>query len=636
MTTTTPAAVRSPAAPLLIVVAALATLLLGATPAAAHASLTGSTPADGEVVATAPAQVTLTFSEQVALSDDSIRVLDPRAERADTGDVTDEGDDTHAVALRPGLEDGTYTVAWQAVSADSHPIAGAFTFSIGAPSATTVELPDQAVGEGGVGLLYDIARYAAYAGFLLLAGACAFVLLCRREAAAAPAVQRVTLTGWTTLTAATIALLLLRTPYTTTGRLADALDLGGLRDVIDTKTGTALVTRLLLLAAAGLLIALLHGGYARLVTAAEDDRDEDHDVRVRDLTFGLALGGVILATGLAATWAMAEHASTGRQTALAIPADVLHLLAVATWLGGLATLLTLLRAGPAVPRAAVRRFSRLALTSVTVLTVTGLYQAWRQIGWSWSGLTDTQYGRLLLLKVGIVGALLCVAWNSRRWTARLGDVLVPEPDTAPSPSAAAGADAGADPARAQQLARQRAAIRRADRRKARDADPHRAALRRSVLAEAAIAAVLLAVATWLSGTTPARTASDTGTEAGAETGDHMTDEPVSVDIPYDTGGDGGQGTARLDLSPAHTGENTLQIHLSDPEGRPATAAEVRVALTLPDEDLGPLRYDPVQSDAAQWTVTGLQLPRPGDWRLALTIRTSDIDQVTETATLPIE
>lgn len=124
-------------------------LLGGAGPASAHAALTGSDPQDGAVVATAPKEVTLTFSEQVALGDDSIRILDPDGKRADTGaaprDLQSGSTVKYGVSLHAGLPDGTYTVAWQAVSADSHPVSGAFTFSVGAPSKTTVALPkDQA------------------------------------------------------------------------------------------------------------------------------------------------------------------------------------------------------------------------------------------------------------------------------------------------------------------------------------------------------------------------------------------------------------------------------------------------------------------------------------------------------------
>ncbi|MDT0445898.1 copper resistance CopC/CopD family protein [Streptomyces johnsoniae] len=630
---------RSPAALLLLAAAALGLLLLGATPAAAHAELTGTTPGDGEVVAAAPDRVTLTFSESVSLADDAIRVLDPEGAGVHSGGFTDEGDNTWAVPLEGGLGDGTYTVAWHAVSADSHPISGAFTFSIGAPSETVAEIPDRTGDDGLTGLLYDVARYAAYGGFVLMAGTAAFVLVCWPRATALRPVQRLALAGWTSATAATLALLLLRTPYTGSGELADAFDLGGLRDVIDTRAGTALLTRLLLLAAAGLFIAVLHGPSARLVTtggAAEGDGNaedaEDAATRARDLMFGLGIAGTILAIGTAATWAMSEHAATGRQTGIAIPAHILHLLAVAAWLGGLATLLTLLRTAPTLPRAVVRRFSAVALTSVTVLAVTGLYQSWRQVGFSWSALTGTSYGRLLLLKVGLVAVLLAAAWISRRWTARLTDTAPERPDEETDAGTDAGTDAAAvaeSPERTRQLARQRTAVRQARERRARDADPHRAGLRRSVWAETAIAAVLLAVTTVLTGTTPARTA-DT---APAQAAPAAPRGPVSV--PFDTGGERGQGTAELDLSPARTGGNTLHVRLFDTEGLPTGAVEVRVAFTLPAENLGPLRHEPLHVDVGHWTLTEVQLPRPGDWEVALTIRTSDIDQVTETATVTI-
>jgi copper transport protein len=639
MTPTTPrrrlAAARAVRAALLLAAAAFATLLLTATPAAAHATLTGSSPSDGEVVTTAPREVTLTFSEQVALADDAIRVLDPGGDPAHTGRPTDASTDgavRHAISLRDDLPDGTYTVAWHVVSADSHPISGAFTFSIGAPSATTVDPADQISGDGGgtVGLGYDIARYAAYAGFLLLAGGGAFILRCWPGAAALPTAHRVLAAGWTIVTAATLAQLLLRTPYTGSGRLADAFDLGGLQDVIDTRAGTALLTRLLLLAAAAAFIAVLTGPHVRAT-----GRD-----RQRDLRFGLVTAGIILATGTAATWSMAEHASTGPQTGLAIPADTLHLLAVAAWLGGLATLLALLHREPAaLPRDAVRRYSQLALGSVIALAATGLYQSWRQVR-TLSALTGTDYGRLLILKLALIATMLCVAFFSRRLTARLGDVTAPEPTPEPVPVPVADTAQDTDPERARQLARQRAAVRQASRVKTRDADPHRRGLRRSVLAEAGVAAVVLAVTTALTATTPARTEAGAGAEPSGS-GAPATIHPPGHEwftgaLPYDTGGEYGRGTAQLDLSPARAGDNTLHIRLIDRQGQPNGAVELRVALTLPAEDIGPLRFDePDHVDVGHWTLPGVRLPRPGEWRLDLTIRTSDIDQTTVSTTISI-
>lgn len=635
------------------VFAAAVAVWLTAAPATAHAVLTGSTPGDGEVVATQPQRVTLSFSETVNLADDGLRVLDPEGERADTGtpSSTSTGQDgtaRYAISLRTGLADGTYTVAWNVVSADSHPVSGAFTFSIGSTSTTTVDAAAQASGgkDGLTGLLYDIARYTAYGGFVLLAGAGTFILACWPAAAARRTAQRTLLTGWTTLTAATLALLLLRTPYTGSGRLGDALDLEGLADVVDTTAGIALVVRLLLLGAAAAFIAVLCGPYARLrATGTDGDSGGSGDTgdtgdtgdsagRLADLTWGLVLGGGLVATGIACTWAMSEHASTGPQTDLAIPADVLHLLAVACWLGGLTTLLALLLREPGLPPAAVRRFSALALGSVAVLAATGLYAAWRQVR-TLDALTSTDYGRLLLLKVALVAALLAAGWFSRRFTSRLGAARAPAParDEA-EPESEPVSD---DPERARQLARQRAAVLTARRRKALDADPGRAGLRRTVAAEVALAAVVLAVTTALTATTPARTEAATEAEDSASSASE-TDSAVSgsASVRYDTGGEFGKGTAYLDLSPARTGSNSLHIRLTDSKGDPNGAVELRAALTLPAEDLGPLRYeDPDHVDVGHWTFTGLDLPRPGEWQIALTIRTSDVDQTTVTATVRV-
>ncbi|MBW1598721.1 copper resistance CopC/CopD family protein [Streptomyces sp. JJ38] len=628
MTATVPPPLRRPFGGFVLaalVCAAFLAALAWAPPAAAHATLTESDPAEGSVVARAPDAVTLTFTEDVAVSDDAVRVLDPRGERVDEGGAKQPESGTVSVALRPGIADGTYTVTWQAVSADSHPIAGAFTFSVGAPSETTVVLPGQVVGGGTVGLLYDVARYAAYAGFTLLVGGTAFVLLCWRDGASARPVRRVVVTGWVTLFVATLALLLLRSPYTTGGAVADALDLGGMREVLETKTGSALVSRLVLLGAAALFVTVLFGAFTRPRPAAER----------RDLLFGLCLGGGVVAAGLGGTWAMSEHASTGLQPGVAMPLDVVHLLCVAAWLGGLATLAAVLRWGPALPRSAAHAFSRLAFVSVLLLVATGLYQSWRQVG-SWSALTGTDYGRLLVVKVLLIAVLVGAAARSRRWTARLGEAAR-APSPAPRGGDGAGNDTGNDteddaansagddvtPERARQLARQRAAVAAARRRRDLDADVPRAALRRSVLAEAAVAVVLLAVTTALTGTQPART--EAAAAAEAEAG------PVRLSVPFDTGGPDGRGTATLELAPGRSGENTLDLRTD------VAAEEVRVALTLPSRDIGPLTVTPERADAAGrvWTATGVRLPLAGEWEVAVTVRTSDIDQVTEKKTLRI-
>ncbi|MEU4892273.1 copper resistance protein CopC [Streptomyces sp. NPDC044780] len=669
-----------------LLAALLCALSVGAGSASAHAALTSTDPADGSVVQTAPREVTLHFSEGVLLSDDSVRVLDPSGRRVDTGKATHVGgtSSTAAAELHSGLPDGTYTVAWKAVSEDSHPVSGAFTFSIGAPSKTTAKVPTGGASDTTVGTLYGIGRYAAYGGFAALVGGCVFAGFCRSSRP----VRKIAVGGWVTVFAASLLLLLLRGPYTEGEGIGGVLDLGGLGDVLSTKPGAALLSRLLLLGAAAVFLAVLFGSYTRRTEAKAEGETaqaaEAADVRRRqDLAFGLGFGGTVMAVGLAATWAMAEHASVGLQRQLAMPVDVIHLIAVGVWLGGLASLAATLRAGEPIERAAVRRFSRLAFGSVVALVVTGLYQSWRQVG-SWGALTDTEYGRWLLVKVGLVAVLVGIAAISRRWTGRLtdataeagnqaeaeGPVKAARPvrtgaadaadaadaagDTRETPDTPADAEAesgegergeasgdGAgsaaddDPVRAAQLARQRAARDKTATLRERDADAERSGLRRSVIAETVVAVVLLAVATVLSGTQPGRAETGQAAAAAADPGGRPKVDPVSVLIPYDTGPKSGRGKAVVMIEPALPGDNALHVFLTDPADRPVDVPEVKVALTLKPKGIGPLRIPLEHLSTGHWSAANVQLPMAGTWQLSLTVRTSDIDQVTETRNVKV-
>lgn len=610
--------------------ALLCALSLGAGTASAHAALVSTDPKDGSVVPVAPQQVKLTFSEGVLLNADSLRVLDPQGKRVDEGRPAhlDGKSDTAAVAVRAGIANGTYTVAWQAVSADSHPVAGAFTFSVGAPSKTTVTAQSATAGtDPAVGTFYGIGRYAAYSGFVLLVGGCVFAGVCRSSRP----VQRVAVGGWIALFLSTTVLLLLRGAYTSGKGMGSVLDLSLLGDALSTKPGAALLSRLLLLSAAAVFLAVLFGTYAE--GGARNGSSAQTLAERRGVAYGLAVGGTLVAGGLAATWALAEHASQGLQAWLAMPVDIVHLLGVAVWLGGLTALLATLWSGAAVRRAEVQRFSRLAFGSVCVLVATGLYQSWRQVG-SWDALTGTEYGRWLLVKVGLVAVMVAVASVSRRWTGRLTDERT-EPKKAAAKAKVRTAQCGASPERAAQLARQQAALAKTAGKRKRDADTGRTGLRRAVLAETAVAVVLLAVTTVLTGTQPGRAeteqqqAGSAGSTAPAPAG------PAEVTLPYDTGGPNGRGTAVVTVGPARTGANTVDVKLTDASGRPADVPELDVSFTEKDKAIGPLRTTLQRQSAGRWQAAGFQLPMAGTWQLTLTVRTSDIDQVTETGNVKI-
>jgi copper transport protein len=597
----------------------LVLLLAGAAPASAHAALRGTDPDDGSVVQRAPRHLTLTFTESVGLLDDSFRVFGPDQRRVHTGEVrhADGRSETARVGLPGKLAQGTYTVAWRVVSADSHPVSGAFTFSVGKRSATSAQVdtgPDEDPLTGG---LHDAARYLAYLAAALLVGTVAFALLCR-PADTSP-LRRPLVAAWWTLLGSTAVLLLLRAPYEAGAGPAAAFDLSALERTLTSRPGLALLARLAVL----LLTAVF------LLRLA---RRRDHRQPV------MRAVGAALAVALALTWAAAEHASAGIQVPLAMTSSVLHLVATGVWLGGLvALLLTLRRASADALTEVVPRFSRIAFASVTVLAVTGLYQSWRGLG-SLDALTGTSYGRLLLAKLVAVAALLLAAGYSRRWTARLAAPAatartavperVPQPVGVGAPAQPEGPGESGEPQQPEAPEeRQEPSAASEPAPGACDEDIRRRGLRRSVLVEVAVAAVVLLITTLLTTTLPGRAQA----EAAQRSPVGALPPTTLVTVPFDTGGStgtlSGRGTVQVTLDPARVGENGVQAVVYGADKGLIVVPEVRITFSLPSRDVGPI--DAKLTDAGgYWSTNSVNLPLAGTWTMKTTVRVSDVDQVT--------
>ncbi|KUO19729.1 copper resistance CopC/CopD family protein [Streptomyces dysideae] len=556
-------------------------LLTGTTPASAHAALRTTDPEDGTVLKSAPTHLTLTFTESVGLLDDSFRVLDPDNRRLRTGEPehAPDGSDTARVTLPAKLGEGTYTVAWRVVSEDSHPVSGAFTFSVGKPSATTATAPTGPVEDPATAGLYNIARYLAYLGAVLLIGTAVFVAVCRREEPGA-ALRKLLRGGWWALLAATLALLVLRAPYEAGTGPATAFDAQALTRTLSSRPGVVLLARLALLLAVAVCFVLVRSPRRR------------------------TLLGAPLALGLALTWAAGEHASAGIQVPLAMTSSVLHLLATAVWLGGLVALLTALHRDRLTP-AAVTRFSRLAFASVTVLVVTGVYQSWRGLG-SWEALTGTAYGRLLTVKLVAVALLLAAAGLSRRWTARLAPA-----QTAAVTERVPETVGGPPPAQS-----------RPEQPSAPDTHP-RTALRRSVLAEVAVGAAVLVITTILTGTLPGRAEAEAAQAAPPAVGTSVTT------IPFDVGTPGGTGKVQITLDPGRVGDNSVEALVYGPDGGISSVPELRLSFTLPAQRIGPLDAE-LTDRGGYWGNSFVQLPIAGTWEMKVTVRVSEVDQVSVT------
>jgi copper transport protein len=154
-------------------------------------------------------------------------------------------------------------------------------------------------------------------------------------------------------------------------------------------------------------------------------------------------------------------------------------------------------------------------------------------------------------------------------------------------------------------------------------DRYRRGLRRSVAAEAVLGVVVLAITTLLTGTQPSRAAAET---TGA-TSPLSRPPAVVVTVPFDVGTPNGNGKVQLTFDPGQVGENTVQALVFAADNGIATVPEMRLTLTNKAQRIGPLDAKLTDRKGYWWT-DSLRLPLAGTWTMKLTVRTSDIDQVT--------
>ncbi|HNH87645.1 MAG TPA: copper resistance protein CopC, partial [Solirubrobacterales bacterium] len=113
----------------------LACLLGLASSASAHAVLEGSSPTRGAELNSSPGHVDFTFNEPVEASLGAVRVFNTSGDQVQTDDLERPGENADAVgaSLPADLPDGLYTATYHVISADSHPVSGGITFTIGKP-----------------------------------------------------------------------------------------------------------------------------------------------------------------------------------------------------------------------------------------------------------------------------------------------------------------------------------------------------------------------------------------------------------------------------------------------------------------------------------------------------------------------
>lgn len=520
-------------------------LFVTATGASAHALLRDSTPKDGALLDAPPTEVVIDFTEPPDLGLSEITVVSADGQVVETGDLERAPGRGNRVRLAlPEIGEGIYTVTWRVLSrVDGHVTGGAFSFGLGVEptavptggsgGATVVEVPRPSA-------LSVIGRWGFYWGLaLLLGGAVAWLFVFRGPIRRGGGLAVI---AWTLAAAGLVGMF-----------LAERSSVGvSVSALLSSDRGKLLIARAVALGVAGLGVAF---------------------VLVRRSRWAV----VVLAVTTGA--AMAIHAYAGHAGAaeswrwFKVGAQWVHIVAVASWVGGLAWLLLGTWGRESDERAqAVGRFSFLAGFALAGVASTGAVRAIQEVGWSPGRLFDTGFGLTVVAKSALFGGLILLgAYNRFRVV----------------PALASGA---------RKLG----------------------TLRRTVSGEITLATGVFGVTGIMAGLAPP-------TQYAAVAAQPAPDQVVVAGSNFAQ-----TIRVRLTATPGTPGPNTFDVRIENFEtGEPLTARAVRLRFRIPERsDIGESELDLSGAPEGRWRGQGTNLSVGGTWRVGVLIqRAADSQEI---------
>jgi len=531
-------------------------MLVGAVivagPASAHALLEGSSPTNGQVLAKAPTSVEFDFSENVSLNLGYVRVVNEKGKRVDDGKITNPGGDGSkvAVGLPAGLPDGGYIASYRVISADSHPVSGAISFGVGTGTAPKIDSTGSQVATASsdpvVAFLYPVVRWLGYLGFALLMGVVVLAGFVHRPLRLERRTRQLGWLGFYVAIGSTILGILMQGVYGAGRGLGSLFSYDLIAATLETNLGRMDSLRLIFLGTLGVL--LWEWLSARVVAPW--------------MTY-TATGLLVCAAG---TISGGGHASSNGFSPILLGMDMLHLLAMGAWVGGLIVVLAVIlpRVGEDELPQVIGEFSNLALISVLVLIATGTLQAFVQVG-SIGALFATTYGWLVVAKIVGLLLLVIIAYGSRTW--------VNNRVAAQSKGTAA---------------------------------PTRAKLRRRVLVEVVVAAAVIGVAAVLVSEPPAK---------------EVYSAPASATVEFPNGS-----TAQVSVVPARAGVNALHIYVFNKDGTVQKAQKLTATIEEKDAKVGPLNVSLTKAGTGHYLTSDQNFPIKGDWTVTITMILGQFDQ----------
>ena len=360
--------------------------------ASAHAILESSSPEASALLASSPKEIRLDFDEQVEDTLGDIRVYDSEQREVSIGKTVRSASDVSIVSAEmPMLKNGVYVVVWRVVSADGHPVTGAFPFEIGTKSTGTSaalleEVLNRTETTSPLGNPMSTLRLLGFLGLILLIGCVS--LLWRSPLLGNARIHKTLRYSSVFIAVSSLGLLLMQGPYTagkSWGSLFDSVLIG---DVMQTRLGLALFIRAICAFAWGLI------AFTASATVSRRWR----------------IGVIATAVTTIATYAASGHQSAGTLPGIFVPLDMIHLAAISTWVGALLALAVVSRESNVEDEA--KRFSQMATWSMPVVVVTGVVQGLHLLG-GISTINETNFGKLLLLKTVLVGGVVVFGSKAR-------------------------------------------------------------------------------------------------------------------------------------------------------------------------------------------------------------------------------
>ncbi|UYX54283.1 copper resistance CopC/CopD family protein [Bacillus thuringiensis] len=373
----------------------------------AHAYVVKSNPTENETLKKAPSIVKIEFDEDIQVSSfNTLFVRDTSGQRVDLKDahIDTKNKKLLEAGLKENLKNGLYSIQWKAISADGHPIQGVIPFRIGLAEAGTDDIKVEEMGYvPQIDMIME--RGILYTSFSLFIGVLLFNLILYKGSVS-QVQSRSKKIIWISLFGIFISLLFnlpLQAKINADVSWLEAFDPLLLKETLQLSVfGYVWITQMALIST------------LMIVTYFAVKSERLSSFKVWSIP-------IVLFIGLLVMKAFNSHAYGLKFKEIAVVMDFLHLFAASLWMGGLSSIVLLLRKEDdkwTMYWDAIKRFSPWATGAVIVILLTGLFNSTFFIPTIHS-LFDTKYGLALLAKIllfvcmGILGIIHYVKGRMR-------------------------------------------------------------------------------------------------------------------------------------------------------------------------------------------------------------------------------